>query len=72
MRSGLAVVLSPALSGQTSTTLHRHLLAAADSQSDNQFGVAVRCNVTKELDVTVGYAWVDGDGAFSISAGYNF
>lgn len=47
-------------------------LATADSQSDNQFGVAVRCNVSKEIDVTVGYAWVDGDGAFSISAGYNF
>jgi hypothetical protein len=47
-------------------------LGTADSQSDNQFGVAVRCNVSKEIDVTVGYAWVDGDGAFSISAGYNF
>ena len=47
-------------------------LVGADSQSDNQFGVAVRCNVTKEIDVTVGYAWVDGDGAFSLSAGYNF
>jgi len=34
--------------------------------------VAVRCNVTKEIDVTVGYAWIDGDGAFSLSAGYNF
>ena len=47
-------------------------LVGAASQSDNQFGVAVRCNVSKEIDVTVGYAWVDGDGAFSISAGYNF
>jgi hypothetical protein len=47
-------------------------LVGAASQSDNQFGVAVRCNVTKEIDVTVGYAWVDGDGAFSLSAGYNF
>jgi hypothetical protein len=28
--------------------------------------------VSKEFDVTLGYAWVDGDGAFSISAGYNF
>jgi hypothetical protein len=47
-------------------------LAGAASQSDNMFGLAVRCNVTKEIDVTVGYAWVDGDGAFSLSAGYNF
>ena len=47
-------------------------LVGAASQSDNMFGVAVRCNVTKEIDVTVGYAWVDGDGAFSLSAGYNF
>ena len=44
----------------------------AASQSDNMFGVAVRCNVTKEIDVTAGYAWIGGDGAFSISAGYNF
>ena len=42
------------------------------SQSDNQFGIAVRCNVTKEFDVTAGYSWIDGDGALSISAGYNF
>jgi hypothetical protein len=28
--------------------------------------------VTKEIDVTLGYAWIDGDGAFSLSAGYNF
>lgn len=47
-------------------------LVDADSQSDNLFGVAVRCNVTKEFDVTVGYAWIDGDGTFSLSAGYNF
>lgn len=45
---------------------------AAASQSDNQFGVAVRCNATKELDVTLGYSWIDGDGAWSLSAGYNF
>ena len=44
----------------------------AASQSDNLFGLAVRCNVTKEIDVTLGYAWIDGDGAFSLSAGYNF
>jgi hypothetical protein len=44
----------------------------AASQSDNMFGVAVRCNVTKEFDVTAGYSWVDGEGALSISAGYNF
>jgi hypothetical protein len=48
------------------------LYAGAASQSDNQFGVAVRCNVSKEIDVTFGYAWVDGDGAWSLSAGYNF
>jgi hypothetical protein len=47
-------------------------LVGAASQSDNQFGVAVRCNVSKEIDVTFGYAWVDGDGAWSLSAGYNF
>ncbi len=45
---------------------------AADSQSDNQFGVAIRCNVTKEIDVTAGYSWIDGEGAWSLSAGYNF
>lgn len=44
----------------------------AASQSDNMFGVAIRCNVSKEIDITAGYAWIDGDGAFSISAGYNF
>jgi len=45
---------------------------AAASQSDNQFGVAIRCNVTKEIDVTAGYSWIDGEGAWSLSAGYNF
>jgi hypothetical protein len=44
----------------------------ADSQNDNQFGVALRCNVTKEFDVTAAYSWIDGNGALSISAGYNF
>ena len=48
------------------------LYGAAASQSDNQFGVAVRCNVTKELDITAGYSWIDGEGAWSLSAGYNF
>jgi hypothetical protein len=47
-------------------------LVGAASQSDNLFGLAVRCNVTKEIDVTLGYAWIDGNGAFSLSAGYNF
>ena len=44
----------------------------AASQSDNMFGVAVRCNVTKEFDVTAGYYRIGGNGALSISAGYNF
>jgi hypothetical protein len=48
------------------------LTKRAASQSDNLFGLAVRCNVTKEIDVTLGYASIDGDGAFSLSAGYNF
>jgi len=47
-------------------------LVGADSQNDNQFGVAIRCNVTKEFDVTAAYSWIDGNGALSISAGYNF
>ena len=44
----------------------------AASQSDNQFGVALRCNVNAQFDVTASYSWIDGDGALSISAGYNF
>jgi len=40
--------------------------------NDDQFGVALRCNVTKEFDVTAAYSWIDGNGALSISAGYNF
>jgi hypothetical protein len=44
----------------------------AYSTSDTGASIAVRCNVTKEFDVTAGYSWIDGEGAWSISAGYNF
>lgn len=47
-------------------------VAIGNSVSDDQFGVALRYNFSKQFDVTAGYNWVDGDGAWSVSAGYNF
>lgn len=47
-------------------------VAIGESVTDDQFGVALRYNFSKQFDVTAGYTWVDGDGAWSVSAGYNF
>lgn len=46
--------------------------AAAASSSDNVFGLAVRYNLNSAVDVTLGYSWIDSDGSWSLSAGYNF
>lgn len=46
--------------------------ADAYSSSDNAVSVAVRCNLSKEFDITAGHTWVDGQGAWSLSVGYNF
>lgn len=39
--------------------------------SDTQWGVNVRFNLTKEFDVTLGYVFADED-TWSLSLGYNF
>lgn len=43
----------------------------AGSDSDTQWGVNVRFNLTKEFDISLGYVFADED-TWSISAGYNF
>ncbi len=43
----------------------------AGSDSDTQWGLNVRFNLTKEFDVTLGYIFGD-ENTWSISAGYNF
>jgi hypothetical protein len=47
-------------------------VGASTTLSDNVFGLALRYNLTRALDVTVGYNWTGSDGAVSVSAGYNF
>lgn len=47
-------------------------VAVGDSTTDDQFGVSLRYNFSKAFDITAGYNWVDGDGGWGISAGYNF
>jgi hypothetical protein len=47
-------------------------VGASTTLSDNVFGLALRYNLTRALDVTVGYNWTGSDGALSVSAGYNF
>jgi hypothetical protein len=47
-------------------------VGASTTLSDNVFGLALRYNLTRVLDVTVGYNWTGSDGAVSVSAGYNF
>jgi len=44
----------------------------ASSTSDTSFSVAVRCNLSKEFDITAGHSWIDGQGGWSLSVGYNF
>jgi hypothetical protein len=44
----------------------------AGSSSDNAVSIAVRCNLSKEFDITASNAWVDGDATWSLSVGYNF
>jgi hypothetical protein len=46
--------------------------AAANSTSENAVSVAVRCNLSKEFDVTASHGWVGGEGTWSLSVGYNF
>jgi hypothetical protein len=46
--------------------------AEANSSSDNAVSVAVRCNLSKEFDITASNGWVDGESTWSISVGYNF
>jgi predicted porin len=47
-------------------------VAIGDSVSDDQFSVALRYNFNPNVDLTAGYTWVDGDGGWSVSLGYNF
>ena len=47
-------------------------VGVGDTISDDVFAVALRYNFSKQFDVTAGYSWVDGDGAWAVSAGYNF
>ncbi len=47
-------------------------VGASTTLSDNVFGLALRYNLTRALDVTAGYNWTGSDGAVSVSAGYNF
>jgi len=44
----------------------------AGRSSDSAVSVAVRCNLSKEFDITASNVWVDGDATWSLSVGYNF
>jgi hypothetical protein len=46
--------------------------ADASSYSDNAVSVALRCNLSKEFDITASHGWVDGESTWSLSVGYNF
>ena len=40
--------------------------------SDNAVSIALRCNLSKEFDITATHGWIAGQSTWSLSAGYNF